>query len=756
MFASRSNDDDTADKMERDAAGQAERTDAVPEASEHDEAGAVLIERHGRLMEMRDDERDRQADERFQMAKDADYEDGLQWEPEDAEELMARGQAPNVYNRVKPIVEWVLGTEKRTRVDWKVLPRERDDETGAEIKTKVLKFVSDVNRVPFKRSAAFKHAVVVGLGWLEDSASRDPTGEPIYSGYVSWRDVYRDSRSRELDYSDARYVFRQKTVDLDIAEAMFPQAKEHLRGVTRDDESDEDADDRWYLGERLTNAQDLDMRSQFGERSGVVSTSYIDQGRREVVRLIECWYRIPEAVEVFANGPMIGQPYDEANPQHAELKAQGVHVMRDVKLQVRVMICTEDAPLWDGPSPYKHDQFPLTPIWCYRRDRDGAPYGIVRQIRDPQDDFNKRRSKALHILSTNRVIADNNAVDDPELLRREAARADGVILKRPGSVVEFQKNTSEIAGNLELMQHNEALMQDISGVQSELLGRQTNATSGKAIIARQEQGSMVTASIFDNLRLAIQLSGEKQLSLVEQFYTEPKVIRLVGARAPVEWVAINTVDEATGRVLNDITATKADFIVSEQDYRANMQAAQAEVLGDVLTKVGAFAPQIVASVLDLWVDLLDVPNKDEFAQRIRKATGQRDPTRQPTPEEQQAEQMAMQKQAEMDELQTRELKARVADLESKVASADAKAMLTRVEAMLNAITAGGQVAVTPALAPVADEIMRGAGFKDMAGEDPNIVQPEQAMPEPMQPTGAFPPDMPPQPAQTGFNPGAPA
>jgi hypothetical protein len=755
MFTSRHDDDEDADLADKSAAGLSDDVDKAKETMEGEPAGDAMKERHTRLMEMLEDERDRQADERFQMSKDADYEDGLQWEPEDAQELLERGQAPLVYNRVKPIVEWVLGTEKRTRVDWKVLPRERDDEVGAEVKTKVLKFVSDVNRAPFKRSAAFKEAVISGLGWLEDSASRDPSGEPIYSGQVSWRDIYRDSRSKELDYSDARYVFRQKVVDLDVAKAMFPKAKMHLETMTRDGESESDEDDIWYLGERLTNTQDLDSRTRFGERSGVVSTTYVDTGRRETVRLLECWYRVPESQQVFANGPAIGQVFDPANPEHAALEAQGAHIMDDVRMQTRVMIATEDMPLWDGPSPYKHDQFPFTPIWCYRRGRDGAPYGVVRQIRDPQDDFNKRRSKALHILSTNRVVADNNSVDDPELLRREASRADGVILKRPGSFIEFQKPTAELAGNLELMQHNEALMQDISGVQSELLGRQTNAQSGKAIIARQEQGSMVTATIFDNLRLAIQLSGEKQLSLIEQFYVEPKVVRIVGQRAPTEWIEINQVDESTGRVLNDITATKADFIVSEQDYRANMQQAAAEVLGDVLTKVGAFAPQIVATVLDLWVDLLDVPNKDEFAARIRKATGQRDPTRQPTPEEQQAEQAAMQKQSEMDELQTRELKARVADLESKVDANDAKAMLTRVEAMLQAITAGSQVAMTPALAPVADEIMRGAGFEDQAGQDPNIVQPEQ-QPMPQDPMQQAMPDMPPQPAQTGFNPGAPA
>ena len=36
--------------------------------------------------------------------------------------------------------------------------------------------------------------------------------------------------------------------------------------------------------------------------------------------------------------------------------------------------------------------------------------------------------------------------------------------------------------------------------------------------------------------------------------------------------------------------------------------------------------------------------------------------------------------------------------------------------------------ITPAIAPVADEIMRGAGFEDQKGQDPNIQTVQQPMP----------------------------
>ena len=175
---------------------------------------------HAKLMNWFLQERDKQGPNRVEMAIDEDFYDGLQWSDEDAEELMSRGQAPLVYNQVKPTINWLLGTERRTRVDGKVLPREESDEEGAETKTKLLKYLSDVNHTPFKRSEWWKSAIVAGLGWMEDSISKDPTQELLNCRYVNWRNMYHDSNAVEMDLSDARYVARWSFLDLEVAEAL--------------------------------------------------------------------------------------------------------------------------------------------------------------------------------------------------------------------------------------------------------------------------------------------------------------------------------------------------------------------------------------------------------------------------------------------------------------------------------------------------------------------------------------------------------
>jgi hypothetical protein len=648
-----------------------------------------LDRRHSQMMERLEDEKSRQSENRYQMAVDEDYYDSLQWTEQDAVELMARGQAPLVFNKIKPTINWIMGTEKRTRFDYNVLPREANDEKGAQTKKKLLKYVSDVNKLPFHRSEAFKNCVIAGLGWMEEGISADPSDELIFARSENWRNVYQDSRSRELDYSDGRYQIRSKVVDMDMACAMFPDSSSALSsgGITGFEDEEESV---WYLGERMVNQRDVDGNGSFngsagtlGQRGAYVASGQSDVGRREQVRINEGWYTVPMPVKYFASGQMRGEVFDPKDEYHQFIvKKYAPPIVGGVQNQMRVMLFTSGMPLWDGPSPYRHRKFPLTAMWCYRRARDGMPYGVVRDIRDPQEDLNKRRSKALYILSANRVVMDKGAVDDIEDIRQEAARPDAIIIKNPGKELKFEKPAGEFQGNLEMMQNAENYIQEVSGVTSENLGQSTNATSGKAILARQEQGSVVTANLFDNMRLCIQQQGEKLLALMEQFYTEPKVMRIVGENQPVDWVPINTMDPATGEILNDITASKADFVVDEQDFRASLRQAAQETMTQLMQTL---PPEVAISMLDLVVDLWDLPNKEEWLQRIRKVNGQTDPSKKPTPEEIQAQQQMQQEQMMMKQLQVQGIQAEnaVKQANAQKLAADAATAMAQLQPQAN-------------------------------------------------------------------------
>lgn len=573
------------------------------------------------------------AEARLEALRDHDFYDGDQWLPEDAEEVRARGQIPQVFNRIKSTIDWILGTQKRSRVDFRVLPRTSEDAKGAEVKTQILKYISDVNKVQEERSQAFGDAVKSGLGWVEAGIRNEPGEEPIFVDYEDWRNLWVDPLSVRRDIKDARFIFRRKRVDLDVACAMFPEFAGALSMYARGSSSYDDDSDLDYID------SDTDLEAQIEDKS--YSGSEVDIRSR--VDLMECWYKTPCKVKLFQHGledigTLYGQRYRESDEIHQALVAEGYATTVDaLRMIVRCTIYAGDIVLRDMDSPYNHNRFPFIPVWGFKKKRDNTPYGVVRNLRDPQDDLNKRRSKALFILATNQVIADDDAVEDWDDLMDEVTRPDGLIKKKPNSEITLNTDRDLAAQHVDLMSQDAEYIESTGGVTDEQMGRQTNAMSGKAIEKRQDQGQMTTSEVFDNLRVSVQALGEILLSLVEQYYTDQKIIRITNEKGQPEFVEINGQHPDTGEMLNDITASQADFIVDSSAWNASVRQA---VFEQMMELAGRLDPQVALNMLDLIIDLSDIPGKDDFVARIREMNGHGDPDADPNDPEVQAEQQA--------------------------------------------------------------------------------------------------------------------
>lgn len=651
---------------------------------------------HRKLLAWYYREKERQAANRMEMATDHDFYDNIQWDPEDAAVLRERGQMPLVYNEVAPMVDWLIGTERRTRVDWKVLPRSEDDVEMASVKTDVLKYVSDLNRVQFLRSRAFADAVKGGVGWMDDGVRDDPTQDVLYSKYEDWRNVLWDSDSYELDLSDARYIFRWRWVDEDVAALMFPGLGNRVRSAVENRQTGRG----WSSAEDEFEIEGTEQAYGATERGGTLYShgliGSIDTQRRKV-RLIECQYRKPAKVKVVGAGPHRGALFDERDTTLVDsLSKVGGSIIDKVMMVTYVAVFTETDMLSLERSIFRHNRFSLTPVWCYRRSRDRQPYGVIRRVRDIQQDLNKRASKALFMLNTNQIIADKGAVDDWDAAAEEVAQPNGVIAKNKGHEFTIRRDTDAATGQIQMMTLAAQSIQKSAGVAQENMGRQTNAVSGEAIKARQMQGSVVTTEPFDNLRLAVQVQGEKQLSLSEQFYTEQKVIRLTGAKGKLRWLKINQPEQqsdGTTRYLNDMTARSADFICAEQDYAGTLRAVMFESLSNIAARL---PPDVALRMLTLAFEYSDLPNKDEIADEFRKLTGERDPNKELSPEEQQQAEQQAQMQAEAMQLQRQTAIATLEEQQAKVRKLNAEADKAQAEAQAAGMGDGGQAAAEAA------------------------------------------------------------
>jgi hypothetical protein len=651
---------------------------------------------------------------RYEQAVDEDFYDGMQWRDDDVEVLAERGQAASTFNVVAQHINWILGTERRTRVDFRVLSRDGQDEKGARNKTAVLKYLTDVNKGAFARSAAFADAVKVGVGWLEDGARSDPFDEPIFSRRESWRNIWWDALSVEPDLSDARYLFRVRWTDTDIAKAMFPKRVEAVIHSARSDDLLHFEDDSEMMGYTGLYGQPMSDRNTLATGTSFMDSTFNIGTRRMRNKLIECWYRIPVKVQVMRPQPMAildqgfqddliglsGTEYDASNPAMAELVQSNICSVFDaVRMKVRCAIWSGNYLLQDVQSCYRHDRFPFTPIWAYRRGRDNLPYGPIRNMRDPQEDLNKRRSKALFLISVNQLLADDDAFEDWDEAADEVSRPDGVLKKKRGSDVEIIRNIELAKEHVDLMQQDMSFLQSASGVTEENRGEVTNTNSGAAIDKRQTQGSVVTAMLFDNLRHSIQLQGETQLSLVEQFMAEPKIIRLTDRRGMPQYTKINYPNVNENGYLdieNPITSGTGEFIVDAQAFKESQRAA---MFDQGMTALQGLDKQHQIALLDLVYENSDVPNKDEWVRRIRRINKEIDPD---APDRDQQEAARNAQDAATADRQARLIESDIALKTSTADKAGSQATTARGDTMMRAAEIMALLAADPALARAVD------------------------------------------------------
>ena len=131
------------------------------------------------------------------------------------------------------------------------------------------------------------------------------------------------------------------------------------------------------------------------------------------------------------------------------------------------------------------------------------------------------------------------------------------------------------------------------------------------------------------------------------------------------------------RYLNDITASLADFVVSEKDYAGTLR----QVMFDSLNQLaGRLPPEVALRIMTLAMDYSDLPNNAQIADELRKLTGERDPNKEPTPEEQQQMQQQQQMQAQALQLQQEQARQALAEQVARVREINARADKLQAEA----------------------------------------------------------------------------
>lgn len=604
---------------------------------------------------------------------EAEFYDGNQLDASTVADMEERGIPALITNLIRPAIDVVLGMEAKTRTDWRVLGEGDQDTELAEamsVKLKEAERLSDVDRAV---SDAFAGQVKVGIGWVEVAKESDPFKPKYRVDFVHRRELWWDWRARKADLSDGRYMIRRRWLDEDQLIVMFPKFQRLIKNVMSGWSGWEGSLLEHTTG--ISSDDTLLLREWEIERDWSIEESEWRDTERRRLAAYEVWYRVwvRSKVMTLPSGRVV--EYDKKNFRHVRAVATGM-----VQLKVATFSKVR-LSWWIGPhrvadikTPYSHNLFPYVPFFGYREDRTGIPFGLIRSMKSPQQEFNARRAKLMWILSAKRTIIDADALDDGdhESVMMEIGRPDAYIKLNPHrqnkDAIRIDTDFGLANQQFEVMLDAKQNIQDAGGIYQSMMGKnETGASSGVAINSLIEQGTTTLTEVYDNYRSGRRQVGDMLLALIQDDIGDVEETIRVGRDSdrPRDITINQLVQSDIGMEYrtNDVTRLRAKVVLDDVPSTPTYRAQQSYLLTE-LTK--SLPPELQTAIVDMIIESTDLPKRKEIADRIRKVTGatRKQDIEEMTEEERQEFEARKQQEAVQAEIQKRDILSQIAEREA--------------------------------------------------------------------------------------------
>lgn len=446
--------------------------------------------------------------------KDLSYYLGNQWSLEELSYLNNQRRSSFTYNKIRRIINLIQGYQRKNRLATIISPVEDAAQDTASIFTDVMQHIMDSSDGYSFISDAFKGALTTGLSFVSPYVDyrSDPVSGDIKFHLDEWNAVILDPFFTKKDFSDCTFLARRKFLSRTDVISLLPEKEDVINSLpwgSRDDKFTYMPYARQWGMQKLLNYTEY-WRARWETKDVLVDmeTGETKEWNGDKKRL---------------------RMYRETFPQ--------IEVVRKPVRSVELGIIVEGELLYYGKDPYGLDDYPFVPFMCtFEPSYDLYTWKIqslVRLIRDPQTELNKRRSKMVDIIDAqlnSGWIAKTGAVTNNASLFK-SGNGQVIFLKPEAQMTDIQRIDSPgIHPSLfQLEAEFDRDMIENVGISPENLGMSENEkieTAGVLAKMRQAAGLVNLQDIFDGLRDSQKLLGRKVLKLIQNNYT-PEKIRLI-------------------------------------------------------------------------------------------------------------------------------------------------------------------------------------------------------------------------------------
>ena len=426
------------------------------------------------------------------------------------------------FNIINPIIQAISGQQRQTRKSTIAIPIHSGMQKTADQLTKCLYYVHNQSGAYQVYSDCFEQgALTQGIGFISifKDTTQDPVSGDIKLRYIDFKSCLCDPFFRKHDMSDARFFWTRQFFGREEAAALYPEFGDEILALPKGSYRD----DKFYYMPEVYQIQFPNM---------IALDEYWYASTRECEYLID--KESGETQEFFGDE-------EDARIIMSQFRDR-LKIVKKSKPTVRRSIILNDRTLIDEPNPYGIDRYPYVPMLAYFT--PDTPYyaykfrGVVRDMRDAQYLFNRRKVADLDILESQQQglkVKKGALVTPDDSLNTGNGR---VLFIDPKFQMQDVEPMQIVPPSPVMLQMEEMLMNvahRIAGVDPNAMGIDVDDKAGIISMMRQAATARNLQRVFDQFDEAQRLCGDIICEMIQKNWTYGKIKQVTGEEPTAEF-----------------------------------------------------------------------------------------------------------------------------------------------------------------------------------------------------------------------------
>ena len=453
------------------------------------------------------------------------------------------------FNRIRRVVNMINGHQRRNRKSTIVTPVENGDEVTADQFTKIMYWLNNQEGILNTISDAFQGALVTGMNLLQVWVDyrTDPVSGDIKVDNCNYNSFLLDPYFKKTNLSDCNGAWKRSFLTKRECASLLPDRADDIMGL----QSSRGQDGKFeFMPENVNRStNNLLNYDEFYYRDYRTQRMLVDT-------------QTGESMEWKSNN-------EDSLREFLRLYPQITIIDQEIPT-VKVAIVVQNIVMYDGPNPIGIDQYPFVPVLGYFNPSvsgfDQRIQGVVRGLRDAQYLYNRRKVIELDILesqiNSGWKYKENALVNPKDVFLSGQGR--GLALKEDAQMTDVEQiMPPQIPPSM--IQLSEILakeIQEISGVNEELLGSAMDDKAGILSMLRQGAGLTTLQGLFDNLDNSQKILGKIILGIIQTNFTPGKIKRIIEQEPTPQFYhkAFGKYDAAVEEGLNTTTQRQMQML----------------------------------------------------------------------------------------------------------------------------------------------------------------------------------------------------